>query len=131
MFLIFKEYKIPVIIKMKTKGSLLNKSVKIFDTSSSADKEIYMILYYSKLARRSDYLGLAQKDKKYKIPKEILKDNLLDGEKDIDNYLTTSLKKKEKEKEIKKIQDREAQERKREKNEEHKKLKDKMRLPSE
>merc|ERR1712159_974075 len=61
MFLIFKEYKIPVIIKMKTKGSLLNKSVKIFDTSSSADKEIYMILYYSKLARRSDYLGLAQK----------------------------------------------------------------------
>ena len=35
------------------------------------------------------------------------------------------------EKEIKKIQDREAQERKREKNEEHKKLKDKMRLPSE
>ena len=133
MFLIFKEYKIPVIIKMKTKGSLLNKSVKIFDTSSSADENIYMILYYSKLARRSDYLGLAQKDKKYKIPKEILQDNLLEGEKDIGNYLTTSLKKKEKEKEIKKIQDREALQRKREKDKKVTalKVKGKMRLPSE
>jgi len=92
-----------------------------------------MILYYSKLARRSDYLGLAQKDKKYKLPKEILQDNLLEGEKDIGNYLTTSLKKKEKEKEIKKIQDREALRRKREKEKKVAalKVKGKMRLPSE
>ena len=132
IFLIFKEYKIPVILKMKNKGSLLNTSLKIFDTSTEADNEVYMILYYTKGRIRSgDYLGLAQKDKKYKIPKEILQDNLLDGEKDIANYLTTSLKKKEKEKEIKKIQDKEAHERRKEKKQKHKKLKDKMKLPSE
>ena len=131
IFLIFKEYKIPVIIKMKNKGSLLNRSVKIFDTSSRTDNEVYMILYYTKgRTRMSDFLGLAQKDKKYKIPKEILQDNLLEGEKDIRKYLITSLKKEVEEKERKKIQDREAQQRVRKKSTVVKKIKGKLKLSS-
>jgi len=130
MFLIFKEYKIPVIIVMKNGGSLLNKTVKVFDTTSSTDKEVYVIIYTTGMVKKSDFLSMAKINKIYKIPKSILNDNILSGVNDVNLYLKTSLRILEEKKEKKIIQDRLAQQKKRDMVKKKKKI-GKTTLPSE
>ena len=87
-FLLFKVYKVPVIITMEGKNATsINPNVKILNTSLDNDKEVYVIVVKHKIKTA---IGIVKYKKVYKIPKSIINTTINSGEKDINNYITDS-----------------------------------------
>ena len=124
-FLLFKVYKVPVIITMAGKGSTsINPDVKILNTSLDSDKEVYVVIITIPL--RKTKIGIVKYEKIYKIPKSIINATINSGEKDIKKYITDSLKFQEMKKKKKLVSDRNTQQRKRKKVGKIKKRKNKI-----
>ena len=125
LFLLFKVYKVPVIITMEGKSSTsINPDVKILNTSLDSDKEVYVVVVKHKIKTT---IGIVKNEKMYKIPKSIINATINSGEKNIGKYITDSLKFQEEKKGKKLESDRKTQQRKREKKG---KIKKRIKLPS-
>ena len=125
-FLLCKVYKVPVIITMSGKqATSINSDVKILNTSLDSDKEVYVIILTMPLGKTA--VGIVKYEKLYKIPKSIINATINSGEKDIDKYITDSLKFQEMKKRKKLLSDRNTQRRKRD---EKGKIKKRIKLPS-
>jgi hypothetical protein len=120
-FLLFKVYKVPVIITMAGKVSTsINPNVKILNTSLDSDKEVYVVVVKHRIKTS---IGIVKYGTVYKIPKSIINTTINSGEKDINKYITDSLKFQEEKKKKRLESDRKTQQRKR-------KIKGKIKLPS-
>jgi hypothetical protein len=103
LFLLFKKYKIPTIIMMKSgQSSSMNPEVSLFNTYEESDKEIYIIIVKKKISMRG--FGLVKMANIYGISKSIINDKLLSGIKSVDRYIQETLELKIRNKEKKQKQ---------------------------
>ena len=117
LFLLFKSYNIPTIIKMKTpQTSLLNSTISTFNTFNETDDKLYIILSAkSNLKKPNRLFGLLHIENVYKIPKQIVNKELLTDfkgkkpAKDINTFIQESLAYQVKKKNEKRDQDAKAQ----------------------
>ena len=115
LFLLFKSYNIPTIIKMK-QTSLLNSTISTFNTFNETDDKLYIILSAkSNLKKPNRLFGLLHIENVYKIPKQIVNKELLTDfkgkkpAKDINTFIQESLAYQVKKKNEKRDQDAKAQ----------------------
>jgi len=137
LFLLFKSYNIPTIIKMKTgQTTLLNSSISTFNTFNDGDDKLYIVMSSKTNLKkfRPRLFGLLKIGNVYKISKQIVNKELLLGfkgkkpTKEINKFIHESLSYQVKKKNEKRDQDAKAQRKVRKK---INKMKIKRKLPTE
>jgi len=137
LFLLFKSYNIPTIIKMKTgQTTLLNSSISTFNTFNDGDDKLYIVMSSKTNLKkfRPRLFGLLKIGNVYKISKQIVNKELLLGfkgkkpTKEINKFIHESLSYQVKKKNEKRDQDAKAQRKVRKK---INKMKIKRKLPAE
>jgi hypothetical protein len=92
LFLLFKKYKIPVIIIMKRPStSTLNPEVSLFNTYSEGDNKVYIIIVKKKFKSPNRQFALIKMASVYGISKSIINEKLLGGEKSVEGYIQGAL----------------------------------------
>ena len=130
LFLIFKRYDIPALILNQTKqGSILNTSIKGFNTKKNSKKYVIIHIKRNKLSGTNKELDLLVNSKdstNYILSNNIDKKRMESLETDVEEYLNESIKKIEETREKYKNKDKQIKNAKK-----PKKINKKMRLPSE
>ena len=94
LFMLLKEYNIPAIVRMKgNEKSLLDANVNTFNTFDETPDEVYLIISQKAPPIKSikRFFGLSKLDNEYKINTDKINRSLLDGVKNMNEFINNSL----------------------------------------
>ena len=92
LFLVFKAYNIPSIIKMKgNEKMLLDANVSTFNTFDEDNEQIYIIIVTRKPLKPIRSFGIIKMNDIYRIPKSIINEELFTGVRNINKFVSILL----------------------------------------